>query len=237
MKTVKRVVRKMKGGFRAVSKGLAFTSLDRITSHSGVGDSAYLLYGLVRSAKPKVVVEIGSARGRSSCFIGMALKANGQGKLYAIDPHTRTAWNDVDSVDTYGILVNNVRKLGIENYVEVVRDLSDRVADGWNRQIDILFIDGDHSYEGVKRDWSLFSPFVQPFGVVIFHDTLWSIRPVAEYQREDMGVPRFVDELRAAGYPVITLDRDYGVSIVQPVLKGVVLQRDEEEQLVSGVAE
>ena len=33
--------------------------------------------------------------------------------------------------------------------------------------------------------------------------------------REDMGVPRFVEELRLAGQPVITLPRDFGVSIVQ----------------------
>jgi hypothetical protein len=40
-----------------------------------------------------------------------------------------------------------------------------------------------------------------------------------------MGVPRFVDELREQGYPVITLDRDFGVSLVQPVRQGVVLLR------------
>jgi hypothetical protein len=30
-----------------------------------------------------------------------------------------------------------------------------------------------------------------------------------------MGVPAFVEELRAAGYPVITIDKDHGVSVVQ----------------------
>ena len=54
---------------------------------SGLGDSAWILYALARSLKPTVCVEIGSARGKSACFVGQALHENGHGKLYAIDPH------------------------------------------------------------------------------------------------------------------------------------------------------
>jgi predicted O-methyltransferase YrrM len=57
---------------------------------SGLGDSAWLLHGLARSLKPKVCVEIGSARGKSACYVGLALMENGFGKIYAIDPHTKT---------------------------------------------------------------------------------------------------------------------------------------------------
>lgn len=74
---------------------------------SGLGDSAWLLYALVRSTKPEVCVEIGSAQGKSACFIGAALKENGTGKLYAIDPHLRTAWNDEDSLDSCGTMKRN----------------------------------------------------------------------------------------------------------------------------------
>lgn len=200
------------------------TRLDHVSSQSGLGDSAYLLYGLVKSAKPRVVVEIGSARGRSTCFIGNALKENGSGTLYAIDPHSKTAWNDEDSIDTYDILLGNIKDCGIRDYVQVVRCTSVEAAAKWTRQIDMLFIDGDHSYEGVKTDWELFSPFVTPFGIAIFHDTLWDLRPDERYQRPDMGVPRFVEELREQGYPVLTIDRDFGVSMVQPVRHGIALR-------------
>jgi hypothetical protein len=63
---------------------------DAINFHSGLNDSANLLYGLVRSMKPEVCVEIGSGRGMSACYVGMALRQNGRGKLYAIDPHMPT---------------------------------------------------------------------------------------------------------------------------------------------------
>jgi len=191
---------------------------------SGLGDAAWLLYGLARLMKPEACVEIGSARGKSTCYIGLALKRNGRGKLYAIDPHTRTNWNDQGPVDTLAIIRKNLRKARVADYVEIVRKTSGEAVAGWSARIDMLFIDGDHTYEGVKADWERFSPFMNPFGVVVFHDTLWNIRPDPNWQREDMGVPRFVDELRIAGYPVVTIDKDFGVTLVQPVVGGAKLR-------------
>lgn len=224
MPSIRSVARKARNKFRAAGKGILASRLQERTAQSGLGDSAHLLYALVKSSKPSVVVEIGSARGRSTCFMGLALKENGSGKLYAIDPHTETAWNDADSIDTFNILKGNVESLGLTSVVEILRSTSDEVAREWKSPIDILFIDGDHSYEGARRDWDLFTPFVTQFGCVIFHDTLWDLRPDPQYARADMGVPRLVDELRESGYPVITLDRDFGVSMVQPVLNGVRLR-------------
>lgn len=39
-------------------------------------------------------------------------------------------------------------------------------------KLDVLFIDGDHSYKGVRTDFDLWSPLVRPGGLVIFHDIL-----------------------------------------------------------------
>jgi cephalosporin hydroxylase len=38
------------------------------------------------------------------------------------------------------------------------------------RQIDFLFIDGDHTYNGVKQDYEMYSPLVRPGGLIVFHD-------------------------------------------------------------------
>jgi len=50
--------------------------------------------------------------------------------------------------------------------VEKVRHLFD------NHPIDFAFIDGDHSYEGVKSDFFSYGPMVRPGGIIAFHDTL-----------------------------------------------------------------
>jgi predicted O-methyltransferase YrrM len=41
------------------------------------------------------------------------------------------------------------------------------------RKIDFLFIDGDHRYSGVKRDWKLYAPLVKKNGLIAFHDILF----------------------------------------------------------------
>jgi predicted O-methyltransferase YrrM len=187
---------------------------------SGLGDSALVLYGLCRSMKPKVCVEIGSARGKSACYVGTALKENGTGHLYAIDPHTKTNWNDAESVDTYEIMRDNLNKFRLQDVVTMVRKTSSETLNEWTEKIDLIFIDGDHSYEGVKADWEGFRPHLNKFGLVVFHDTLWDLRPDPKWARSDMGVPRFVEELRQQGYPVLTIERDCGVSIVQPRING-----------------
>jgi predicted O-methyltransferase YrrM len=153
----------------------------------------------------------------------MALKENGIGRLYAVDPHTSTNWNDSDSVDTYDILRRHLGELNLTEVVSIVRQSSVEALSGVPKPIDFLFIDGDHSYEGVKSDWQLFTPHMTAFGVVVFHDTTWDLRPESKWFRADMGVPRFIDELRRQGYPVLTIDRDYGVSMVQPSIGGVSL--------------
>jgi len=60
------------------------------------------------------------------------------------------------------------------------------------RPIDFLFIDGDHRYEGVKRDWESWEPLVRPGGLVAFHD-IQHDAPVDTIQ-----VWRLWDEIKAA---------------------------------------
>lgn len=68
----------------------------------------------------------------------------------------------------------NITRFGFKpNQVEIIAAKSEEpalVAHFSTRRLATLFIDGDHSYEGVKRDWELYSPLVAPGGYVIFDD-------------------------------------------------------------------
>lgn len=101
--------------------------------------------------KDGVYLEVGVKHGKSLAFARRYFK----GKVYGIDIKDRA-----DKLD--------------ENYDfgdTIFIDLSsNEAAPHWNEKIDVLFIDGDHSYQGVKDDWNNFSPFVKKGGVVVFHD-------------------------------------------------------------------
>src|SRR3990170_3255208 len=109
---------------RAIAQTFSFKRdralrIAKIGFRSGLGRGAWLLHGLVMSMKPSVCVEIGSARGCSACYIGLALRQLKRGRLFAIDPHTTTDWNDSHSVDTYEVMRRSLRAFHAEDYVEV----------------------------------------------------------------------------------------------------------------------
>jgi predicted O-methyltransferase YrrM len=83
-------------------------------------------------------------------------------------------------------------------HVERSQDLGAR----WSEPVDFVFIDGDHAAESCRADWELFSPWVEPGGVVLFHDARQG-KPGGEGLPGEGGVPGptdLVDELfRGAG--------------------------------------
>ena len=46
-----------------------------------------------------------------------------------------------------------------------------------NAKFDFIFIDGDHSYPGVKKDYESVLPYVSENGVMVFHDAWWDVHP------------------------------------------------------------
>lgn len=78
--------------------------------------------------------------------------------------------------------------------------------------LDVLFIDGDHSYEGVKRDFLLYSGLVRPEGLVLFHD-IGENPPVASTE-----VSRFWREIKAEWDTRELLEKPgqgYGIGIIK----------------------
>lgn len=71
---------------------------------------------------------------------------------------------------------------------------------------DVAFIDGDHTEEGVRRDFELYAPLVKPGGVVAFHDT------IPNGNRHEPGVVKFTRELQWK-YPSVEFFDPDGVGI------------------------
>lgn len=186
---------------------------------SGLGEAHALLYSLVRLLRPRIIVEIGSARGKSTCSMALACEHNSAGTVNAIDPHTTNAWTDLCTHgDTLGFLMSRLAAYGLAHRCNIIQSTSVEVAKSWNAPIDLLFIDGDHSYEMVKHDFEAFRPWLSDSALVVFHDTLWAHHCDPGTIREGMGVPRFLQELQDAGYNSITMGPLPGITILDPRL-------------------
>ena len=191
---------------------------------SGLGDHGHVLYGLTRALRPKTIVEIGSARGRSTCIFALACADNGMGRVHAIDPHQQNDWTDVDTGgQTLSFLRDRLSTYQLEPYCTVIPMTSQDAAAVWSGgPIDFLFIDGNHEYLGVRSDFELFKPFLNRGALVAFHDSSWEHEgPWERYSkekwyREDMGVPRYLEELQAQGYESVTLPATPGLTVMYP---------------------
>jgi len=146
---------------------------DRIFTHMTF-DEKKELFGLAKEIN-SVVVEIGSYLGASSCFIAQGIKRSGScSKLYCIDTWKNDAMSE-GARDTYDEIMKNTEKY--KDIIVPIRESSDNAAAVLQKQIkkiDMLFIDADHNYDGCKRDWDLYSPFLRSGSVVIFHDYGWA---------------------------------------------------------------
>lgn len=195
--------------------------------HSGLGDATHVMYALVRGLRPRVIVEVGTARGRSACAMALACRENGVGRVVAIDPHDSNNWNDTSTRGTTErFLRERVADYQLETFVDIRVATSVVVSPTWTEPIDLLFIDGDHTYKGVKEDFEGFRKHLSPHALVVFHDSAWEHeQPWEEHQNYkthpfEMGVPRFLDELQRQGFQSITFPQTPGLTILDPNRNG-----------------
>lgn len=130
------------------------------------------LFNIVKSLpKKSVIVEIGSLAGRSTTAIGLSSLGRGN-RIFAIDVFTSKLPHFRDKLpeDYYPVFLSNITKNGIDSLVEPIKSRSEIVGQDWNEKIDMLFIDGGHTYNQVKLDFELFYPHVRPGGIIALHD-------------------------------------------------------------------
>ncbi len=148
-----------------------FYRITNIVSHLTIYEK-YKLFSLSKS--DKVIAEIGSYIGASACCFGAAVKASGNGKVICIDTWNNDAMSEGNR-DTWTEFQDNTREY--KNFIVPIRGFSTDVIQTVQEvtpNLDVLFIDGDHSYEGVKADWDAYKRFLKKGSIVIFHDYGWA---------------------------------------------------------------
>jgi predicted O-methyltransferase YrrM len=119
----------------------------------------------------RTAVEIGVYEGASAVVLAGALPSGAA--LHLIDPFGENptllpGWAGVEGA-TRRVVARAARRPDGPRLVWHV-ERSAEAAARWREPVDLVFIDGDHSEAGCRLDWELWSPFVPPGGVVLFHD-------------------------------------------------------------------
>jgi len=154
-------------------------------------DEIAALFKVVEQIRPRTVIEIGTGWGGTlflfatvaspdAILVSIDLPSNLFGRGYPNwkDSLYKSFARDRQKIEL--VRGNSQQASSVEAVERVLR----------NRQVDVLFIDGDHTYEGVKKDFELYSPMMRKGGLIAFHDITPSLN------NSEIEVPQFWNELR-----------------------------------------
>jgi predicted O-methyltransferase YrrM len=130
------------------------------------------MVGLLK--KGSTVVEVGSHRGRSAIAMAKVAKKNDSSRVYAVDPHlpfTGVNGREFGPLDQE-YMYRAITEAGVGCYLFVVSLTSEGVSNAWgDEEVDLVFLDGDHSAEGVNKDVSIWASKLRKDGFLAFHDS------------------------------------------------------------------
>ena len=124
------------------------------------------------------IVEVGSFQGKSTFFLGHAVEKSKNGRVYAVDhfrgnkgkEHLYKVEND-DLSDLEAGFRRNIQKAGLSEVVTLINkpnhEAAADIADG---SVRFLYIDGDHTAEGVQKDLDLFKSKLRSGAIIAFDD-------------------------------------------------------------------
>lgn len=137
---------------------------------------------LIELKKPKVILEIGTASG-GTLFMS-ALLANPEALIISIDLEFGMYgggypdWK-IPIYKSFGQEKQRIELIRGDSHSESIINQLITILNG--RKIDYLFIDGDHTYEGVKQDFEVYSQFLSDNSFVAFHDIVSDKAPVQDH--------------------------------------------------------
>ena len=175
-------------------------------------DSAWIghmpfAHWIVSAMRPTVFVELGTHSGASyAAFCEAVVRSQSQTTCYAVDTWLGDSHAGRYSEDIYHDLsaFNSARYAEFSTLLRKTFDAAlDDFADG---SVDLLHIDGLHTYEAVHHDFTTWLPKLSNHAVVLFHDT--------QERQADFGVWRFWAELRQT-YPGFEFTHSHGLGVLR----------------------
>jgi hypothetical protein len=175
-------------------------------------------YAFVRNIKPKRILCVGSRKGFIPAVITMACRDNNFGKVDFVDAgygeeNPEKHWSGIGfwrKVDVN----KHFSKVGGEGIIEVfVMKTVDFAKKYSQKEYEYIYIDGDHSYEGVKIDYSLFWPKLKKGGFMVFHDVVAK----GYLGKGKFGVGKFWKNLAPKNSIIFTFPIDSGLGIIQKI--------------------
>lgn len=116
------------------------------------------LFALLQGRQVSEILEIGAEKGGTLWFWDKV--AGPGGRVVSVDTCDNVFFDLEEGISDVSLIVGDSH---------APEDI-DRIMNLFPEGVDFLFIDGDHSYEGVKADFDNFSPLVRPGGIIAFHD-------------------------------------------------------------------
>ena len=129
-------------------------------------------YRAVEKLNPKVIVEIGIKEGGNLKVLSTHLSSNG--KAIGIDPRKEIPWKMNDAKCS-------VFHICGDSHASSTRDQLLEILDG--EQIDVLFIDGDHSTQGMLDDYKDYAPLVRKGGLIAVHDIYYLVEVTQAWEQ------------------------------------------------------
>ena len=163
-------------------------------------------YELVRDLNPRIIVELGTHRGESYFSMCQSVKDHVLPTVcYAVD-----TWKGDEHAGIYGneifLEVNQINEDNFSNFSYLVRSTFEDAAKNFSDDsIDLLHIDGFHTYDAVKSDFDGWIAKVAPSGIVLFHDIM--------VRHDDFGVWKFWEELKK-DYETFEFKHGYGLGVL-----------------------
>jgi len=137
-----------------------------------VSSEIIALYDFISSKKPRIICEIGTYKGGTLYLWTQVADKNSLIVSMDLAPGLKNAYSSYRQLFYQQFANNNqiVFCLPGDSHENATNDKLKIILG--NRKIDFLFIDGDHSYQGVKKDFEMYAPLVKDKGHIAFHDIL-----------------------------------------------------------------